>query len=634
MFIAIEQLEASMLRLESLHPFFGTAFLAFKRQQLPVGTTTTIQQTRVCKDMLQEHFRPSERYDGFYSPFASSKGKDARWLRSDYGSSGLQRICTDTFGDAFIHNKGTSQWGWSEGYTQTLKRHLGSDLIPAFDLAVWLYRDECWPAKTTKRDIVNRLFREFFISTEEKQSLVCTKVPAKPNSLRTTPVSKTELLELIGWPPGVMPPGGALLRHLDIRCIGPATHFTYDPAERLNLVTGDNSLGKTFLLELIWWALTDEWCGDYPALPRSLVAKTKPRIAFRVSTGARRTQELTAKYDWLKHTWSISPKKREAVSGLVIYARYDGSFGIWDPVRLQFGKDTGIDHVSQIVLKPHDVWTGLRRTGITQREQTLCNGLKSDWITWQIGGERYARQYQALTSALAELSPPSDVPIVPGDPYRFPMESQECPTLRMSYGDVPIVLASAGIQRAIAMAYVLVWAWHEHVAYAESSRIEPQRRLVLMVDEVEAHLHPRWQRTIVPALMNVVSALSKDVNPQLHIATHSPLVLASAETVFNDQSDSLHHLHLADNNVVLEEVPFVKYGRVDRWLMSDIFGLDDARSVPAEAAIEDAKTLQLARKPKTTLVRDVHKRLIQHLADDDEFWPRWLYFAEQHGVEV
>ena len=137
----------------------------------------------------------------------------------------------------------------------------------------------------------------------------------------------------------------------------------------------------------------------------------------------------------------------------------------------------------------------------------------------------------------------------------------------------------------IAMAYVLVWAWHEHLANSELIRRSPQRRVVLMVDEVEAHLHPRWQRVIVPALMKVVSHLSPVVTPQVHLATHSPMIMASAETVFDERIDDLHHLRQEGSDVILEELPFVRRGRSDWWLMSSAFGLRHPRSLPAERAI-------------------------------------------------
>ena len=29
-----------------------------------------------------------------------------------------------------------------------------------------------------------------------------------------------------------------------------------------------------------------------------------------------------------------------------------------------------------------------------------------------------------------------------------------------------------------------------------------------------------------------------------------------------------------------------------------------------------------------------HEKLLNCLAENDIFWPRWIYFAEQHGVEI
>jgi hypothetical protein len=203
----------------------------------------------------------------------------------------------------------------------------------------------------------------------------------------------------------------------------------------------------------------------------------------------------------------------------------------------------------------------------------------------------------------------------------------------MSYGEVPILHASAAVQRIVALAYTLIWAWQEHLVSSSLVRRDPQRHLVLIVDEVEAHLHPLWQRVIVPAIMQVASKLSADVKPQLHVATHSPLVMASAETIFDEGKDNLHHLKLRGDDVVLEELPFVRRGRADLWLVSEVFGLGQARSLPAERAIDEAKALQLAGDVSQEKVRDVHSRLVGLLAPDDDFWPRWRYFAQQRGVD-
>ncbi len=55
-----------------------------------------------------------------------------------------------------------------------------------------------------------------------------------------------------------------------------------NPGERLNLLVGDNGLGKSFVLEIIWWALSGKWA-QYPAQPRT--GTTESEIAFKFSEG-------------------------------------------------------------------------------------------------------------------------------------------------------------------------------------------------------------------------------------------------------------------------------------------------------------------------------------------------------------
>jgi hypothetical protein len=110
------------------------------------------------------------------------------------------------------------------------------------------------------------------------------------------------------------------------------------------------------------------------------------------------------------------------------------------------------------------------------------------------------------------------------------------------------------------------------------------------------------------------------------------MVMASVESVFEVEKDALFHLDLQGHDVLLEQIQFAKYGKADEWLTSPFFGLRHPRSLPAEEAIEEAKKLQLEDAPTPDAVREAHSRLVRHLAEDDEFWPRWLYFARQHGA--
>jgi hypothetical protein len=626
MYLGYEELLAALPPLKKINPFFGTCFLAFKRDQVPVGSTRPLVFSSLNRAVLDEFYRPLAGASKYYHPFHTSNNGTG-WVSLEYARTSLQRIVHDTFRDIAVQDAGG--WGWSTDHLSKLKEHL-TEPIPAFCFGVWLLRDRRWTTSTTPADIISTLFHDFRIDRPTQRELFDTSLPQRPSSwLSKRPLADTEVIQLIGPPPGTHADRAASLLTLQLDHIGPATRFQYEPARRLNILTGDNSLGKTFVLECVWWALTGEWIGR-PAMPRPESKKNAARITYEVSSDAGRSQRRESTYDWDTHTWS-SPK-RDDHPGLAVYARFDGAFAVWDPARRSNDRDPRSKSRQQVVLNRDEIWEG-KVNAESYRQEWVCNGLIRDWVTWQTAGDRYKDRWEALTACMKRLSPSEEELLTPGEPMRLPGESRDIPSLKLPYGIVPVYHASAGVQRIIAIAYVLVWAWHEHVALSSLARREPQRRLTLIIDEIEAHLHPRWQRVIVPAVVDAASTLSEDAASQVHLATHSPMVLASAESLFDVGKDALHHLRMLNDDVVLEHLPFVKRGRVDLWLMSPAFGLGQARSLEAERAIADAIELQREDTPSPDAVKHVDARLSACLASDDSFWPRWRHFALSHGVE-
>jgi len=648
MFFSKEQIEQSLKRLEGLNPFFGTVFLAFKKADIPVGKTATINFSQTVIGLLQTYYHPRSNYEGYYIPFKSSNRTNL-WKKGQkngqYDSS-LQLIATTTFSDVLEH-PGGQQWGWKSFYVDTLSRkHLRGDLIPTFDLAVWLYRSRQWDENVESTDVINTFFAEFLISMEEQQRLFDTSLsPDNERWLQTQAINAEELTEIIGTPPGNITEG-ALLKTVALSGVGPSENIEWGLASRLNLITGDNGLGKTFLLECAWWALTGTWAG-YPAFPRPMATKNVPSITFQIGKGSRSNKPQVIKFNRERLAWDI-PAKRNILPGLSIFAQADGSFAVWDPAK--FILAGGSSDVVMRLSRPQ-VWHGDSESQ-GERTRVSFNGLINDWVRWQNALDQ--TNFEMFSAALQTLSPgqplfsspnlfPSPVLfpgstnelLIPGQPTRIPNDARDIPTIKFPYGEVPVVFCSAGIQRILALAYLLIWSWNEHVSTCLLMQKEPQRNIVLLIDEMEAHLHPLWQRVIIPALINVLKILNSEIEVQVVIATHSPLILASVEPIFDSDSDSLFHLYLDDKGFVkFDETPFVKRGRVDKWLISDIFGLEQPRSKDAEEAIEDAKELQRKRTPSTEEVQEVSNRLLNVLAQDDDFWPRWTYFAEQRGASL
>jgi hypothetical protein len=134
-------------------------------------------------------------------------------------------------------------------------------------------------------------------------------------------------------------------------------------------------------------------------------------------------------------------------------------------------------------------------------------------------------------------------------------------------------------------------------------------------------------------LLGVATDLHAEMAVQWIIASHSPLVLASGETVWNTDSDRLFHIDMNDaGKVSFESLEFEKRGTIDSWLSSDIFEIRQPGSAEREAAIEDALRLQQSENPTTPEVEEVTNRLRLYLPAEDPFWVRWIFFAESYGI--
>lgn len=414
-----------------------------------------------------------------------------------------------------------------------------------------------------------------------------------------------------------------MLNHLNTAGVGPAHQLELDFADRLNLITGDNGLGKTFILDACWFVLTACWARGMLVPQR--IAGVRASIQAELTVVPEGIRDgFVSLFDRPNDTWAtISP--REWWEGVVLYAESDGGFAVWDAARNAQSYPATLPSYR---FGPAQVWSGLSDA----QGNRLCEGLLRDWASWQReGGERFALLQRALTA----LSPSEDHPLRPGRLTRVSITDPfEHPTLEMPYGQqVPLIHASAGMRRIVALAYLLVWTWTEHRAVAALRGVEPEREVVFLIDEIETHLHPQWQRRIVPALLDVVEAMTgtDEVRVQVIATTHAPLVLASMETRFDTARDKVFELDLRAGEVVLSAFEWSRQGDANGWLTSSVFDLKQPRSLEAERAIEAAQALTRQQDPSPEALASAHHALLRALDGRDPFFVRWNAFYQQHG---
>jgi hypothetical protein len=369
-----------------------------------------------------------------------------------------------------------------------------------------------------------------------------------------------------------------------------AVQLDLELGDRLSVLTGDNGLGKTFVLDVAWWLLTGGWVGR-PVLPRA-GSERDAQIAFRLepagdvasldgpaNNGFRR--EHVAKFSRTQQDWddslavglgSLFPAESQQMRGWladnwrpVLYARADGTFSVWDPVRNYPIRPSA--QGARAEPRPYhftvaELWDGLELDG-----KPAANGMIQDWTRWWLeaaGGKR--SPFHLLRDVMRRLSQPLE-PMEPGEPRRLYLDdSRDFPTVDLPYGNVSIAHLSAGMKRILSLAYLIVWAWSEHEKACELLGRKPAEGIVFLMDEVESHLHPQWQRHILPSLMEVLCGLGGGIRPQLLVTTHSPLVLASLEPHFSLPKDKLFLFELAQGQVSLREVPWARWGDATGWL--------------------------------------------------------------------
>ena len=312
--------------------------------------------------------------------------------------------------------------------------------------------------------------------------------------------------------------------------MGTAPSFELDFAPRLNLITGNNALGKSFLLDTAWFALTRRWPQEVnSSLSSGGMATPRDRdqnasITATVDGEASPEVSVNLSYRAEDEAW-VGEQGPPVKPGLVLYAMADGGFAVWDPARNDWRRKYLDDQerVKAYVFDQKEVWKGLPNP--RSEMGMLCNGLVQDWANWQ---RESNEPFNQLKRVLKVLSVGLDQLLEPGPLLRLRVnDTRDYPTvLGLGGPPVPVVHTSSGVRRILALAYLLVWAWQEHRQACTLLRKQPARQMIFLIDEAEAHLHPSWQRRVVKALMEVVDGLHQNTAVQLLLVTHSPLVMA------------------------------------------------------------------------------------------------------------
>jgi hypothetical protein len=371
----------------------------------------------------------------------------------------------------------------------------------------------------------------------------------------------------------------------NVRCFGPNQKLDLSdgggkPA-RWTVILGVNGTGKTTILQsLVGFEvvhLGDKPDRDWPRfhdVPFGLEGyQRRKELEFKISI------EVAASLTAATSPTQIATADKERISYDVHRTGY--AFAPWC-CAYGAGRRLGTASLSESELDDPTATLFSDKADLRNPEEWL---LRLDYAAAKSsnGDEKRGKQLARAKELLLSVLPENEI-----NDIRLTSSKGTNPTPRAEfktpYGWVPL--------RRLGYGYQTLITWVTDLANRMVERypasLDPLgEAAVVLVDEIDLHLHPVWQRQLMDFLTN------RFPKTQFIVTAHSPLVAQAAADA------NLVVLRREGDHVIIDnDTDNIRNWRIDQILTSDLFGLETARSPQIEKLM--AERNKLLDKPKLT----------------------------------
>jgi predicted ATP-binding protein involved in virulence len=200
------------------------------------------------------------------------------------------------------------------------------------------------------------------------------------------------------------------------------------------------------------------------------------------------------------------------------------------------------------------------------------------------------RQIEAVRQAIYSLLPGFSNLRVRRSPLRMSVtkQGQELIVNQLSDGEKCLLAMVGDLARRLAI--------------ANPSLPDPlQGSGVVLIDEIELHLHPKWQREIIPALTRTFP------NCQFIVTTHSPQVISQVKP------EGIYILERTDEGIVAMR-PESSYGRDSNRILEDLMDVPERPQEIKESLLE---LFRLIARGELDGARQLHQKIADEIGGDD-----------------
>lgn len=344
------------------------------------------------------------------------------------------------------------------------------------------------------------------------------------------------------------------IKEIDIKSIGGISNIHLRFNDNMNILCGPNSIGKTTVLE----SIATMFIFSKPVVRRNALSEYGEISSVLFVDNARKEGRVVVK--------DFSPLGNESVHALY---EYGSKF-----LSLKVNRTFSYTELSSIPSDP-------KREAPTIWEESLkgidYNGFKG----WFVNRYLYSARENTLSEQqIANYHLAEKCFSFVNSSYSFSrvMGASNDIMVNTPHGEIYFEYLSAGFKSILSILFSIIkeieFRFKEHQMTAE------QFDGIILIDEVEVHLHPEWQEKILLVLKKTFP------NAQFIVTTHSPHVIQTAEP------NEIIALYLDEkNNVsIRDDIPTSKYG-FKGWtieeILYDVMGMKTLRTELYKQMIED-----------------------------------------------
>jgi len=385
---------------------------------------------------------------------------------------------------------------------------------------------------------------------------------------------------------------------------------------RWTLLLGDNGVGKTTLLQCLGWmrpgyegSPSSKTLGIGPALPGEdndviegllrVGKKTDFDILAEICQGSELGKLPNKTFSTTIKALFKGSELKKVVPSWISETSFKKRFGKFnEPFIIAYGANRQMGEQNLGKNELEDT-VATRLSGVTELYDVIQILTELDYAARAKNGRGKEQNLlnifkRSLTKILPGDKPIDHIKIIPGKFIEGEFKRSSV-NLRMFSGSVPIQALSLGYQTMLA--WVLDLAWRLSHQYPDSK--DPlQEPAIVLIDEIDLHLHPHWQLKVMDALAEIFT------RTQFIASAHSPLMVQSKPTA------NFAVVRQEGTEAVIENEPGTVRGwRVDQILNSKYFNIYTSRDQETQRLYK--RRDQLTNKSKRSLAEERQLREVE-----------------------